>query len=285
MGAKRTSTIGCEKRYNSALQIKDREEFIESLMTDMPAAPDHFSRCSAINGDGPALVHSLPVPEGLDPQNFSVMAKLENTVVLDTRNYDSYGGQHIPGAYHIDLAANFATFSGWVLPADKQILLVAYDSERIGEAVTQLRRVGLDQITGYLDGSMFVWAMAGLPTSHVGQLSTEELHKMSIGGHGMVMVDVRSPREYKGFHVKGAINIPFPELRTRYKELDPDAPTVLICGGGQRSSLAASILKQKGFKRLFNVAGGMAGYSAAGYAPECPMCFAPHGTRFLGEQE
>ena len=65
MGAKRTSTIGYEKKYNGALQIEDREEFIKSLITDMPGAPDHFSRCSAINGAGPRLVRELPVLAGL----------------------------------------------------------------------------------------------------------------------------------------------------------------------------------------------------------------------------
>jgi glyoxylase-like metal-dependent hydrolase (beta-lactamase superfamily II) len=54
MGAKRTSTIGYERRYNAALQITDKKKFIESLTTNMPAAPDHFSRCSAINGKGPS---------------------------------------------------------------------------------------------------------------------------------------------------------------------------------------------------------------------------------------
>jgi glyoxylase-like metal-dependent hydrolase (beta-lactamase superfamily II) len=43
MSAKRTSTIGYEKKYNRALQIKEREKFIDSLTIDMPPAPDYFS--------------------------------------------------------------------------------------------------------------------------------------------------------------------------------------------------------------------------------------------------
>ncbi len=99
----------------------------------------------------------------------------------------------------------------------------------------------------------------------------------------MAIVDVRTPREYDGLHIEGAINIPLPDLRTRYEELDPDTPTVLICGGGQRSSTGVSILKQHGFKHVFNVAGGMTGYSAAGYAMECSICALPHVSRFLSE--
>lgn len=107
---------------------------------------------------------------------------------------------------------------------------------------------------------------------------------MSTGTSDMVLIDVRSESEYEASHIEGAINIPVPELRTRYGELEPDAPTVLICGVGIRSSLGASILKQRGFRNVFGVPGGMKGYSAAGYAPECPMCHVPHGSRFLGSE-
>jgi hypothetical protein len=41
-----------------------------------------------------------------------------------------------------------------------------------------------------------------------------------------------------------------------------------------------SILRQKGFKNLYNVAGGMTGYSAAGYAKRCAVCQNPHGSRY-----
>lgn len=284
MGAKRTSTIGYERKYNGALQIKDREEFIKSLTTDMPGAPDHFSRCSAINGKGPALVRELPVLQGLEPKDFYDRAKKEKTIVLDTRQYDSFGGQHVPGSYHIDLSGNFATFCGWLLPPDMDILMVSYSKEKSLEAVDWLRRVGLDRVAGCLDGSMFNWSKTGLPTSHVDQLSMKELHNMSTGESSMVFVDVRSPREYESPHIKGTINIPLPDLRTRYTELDPHVPTVLICSTGHRSSTAASILKQHDFDEVLNVGGGMTGYSAAGYAPECPMCFVPHGPRFLGRK-
>jgi len=123
---------------------------------------------------------------------------------------------------------------------------------------------------------MFAWAREGLPTGHVQQLSAEELHKMTRKGDGMILVDVRAPREYQVDHIKGAINIPAPDLRTRHKELVRSKPAVLICSTGHRSSLGASILKKNGFKNVYNVAGGMTGYVTAGYASECPLCVAPH---------
>ena len=284
MGAKRTSTIGYEKRCNAALQIKDRAEFIKSLTTNMPAAPDHFSRCSAINGKGPALIRDLPTLSRLSPRRFQNMAAKTNAIVVDIRSYEAFGGQHIPGAYHIDFGGNFATFAGWVLPPAKDILIVADSFEQAQHANTWLRRVGLDRAVGYLDGGMFAWAKEGLPTEHVRQLSVEQLHAMIAERDAVTLVDVRAPREYQAEHIEGAVNIAAPDLRTRYKELDKTKPVALTCSTGHRSSLGASILQQHGFKDVCNVAGGMTGYSAAGYAAPCPLCTAPHVPAFTGKK-
>jgi len=276
MGAKRTTTIGYEKKYNAALQIKDKDKFVESLTTHMPAAPDHFSRCSAINGKGPALVGKLPKLTAMSPQVFARTAKKPNTIVLDIRDYESFGGQHVPGAFHVDFGGNFATFAGWILPPDKDILLVAASAQQAQDADVWLKRVGLDRAVGFLDGGMFAWSKEGLPTEHIYQIGAAELHDMINKQPGLALVDVRAIGEYQSNHIKGAVNIPVPELRRRYKELNKNKPVILICSTGHRSSLGASLLKQRGFSELYNVAGGMTGYGAAGFAAECPMCMAPH---------
>lgn len=283
MGAKRTSTVGYEKLYNGAVAIADRQQFIASLTTDMPAAPDHFSRCSEINRRGPALVSALPAPQPLIASRFRELMDAEDVLVLDVRGYSAFGGQHVPGAYHIDLGGNFATFAGWVLPPDRKILLVVEKGADADDAAVALHRVGLDHVIGYLEGGMFEWAKAGFASGHVPQLSAPELNWRIAKGDGLVLVDVRSAGEFGAAHISGALHIPTPLLRSRYVELDPDRDIALVCSTGHRSSLAASILKQHGFSRIWNVAGGMTGFNAAGFAPECPLCVVPHGPRFLGK--
>jgi len=277
MSAKRTSTIGYEKKYNYALQIKDRNKFIELLTTDMPEAPDHFSRCSDINRKGPTLVKQLPILAPLDPVSFLEKSKERNTIVLDTRSCAAFGGQHIAGSYHLDFGMNFGTFAGWVLPPDQDILIVSDSAEQAREAVVWLRRVGLDRAIGYLEGGMYEWAKSGLPAAHVSQVSAGELSKRMAVGEPLTVVDVRAKREYQTGHIDRAINIPAPDLRQRYQELDRKIPIAILCNTGLRSSLGASILMQHGFTDISNVAGGMTGFSAAGYGPECPVCMVPHG--------
>jgi hydroxyacylglutathione hydrolase len=276
MSAKRTSTLGYEKKYNYAFQIKDAAKFIELLTTEMPEAPDHFSRCSDINRKGPALAGNLPTLTPLEPLTFAKRAHEKNTLVLDIRSYDAFGGQYIAGSYHIDFAGNFATFAGWVLPPETNILLVTENPGQAQEAVVSLRRVGLDQATGYLDGGLYEWAKAGLPMDHVPQMSAQELQQRMTQGPSVALVDVRAKREYMTGHIDRTINIPFPDLRKQYKILDTKAPIVCICNTGHRSSLAASLLKQRGFEAVSNLAGGMTGYNASGFGTECSVCLAPH---------
>jgi rhodanese-related sulfurtransferase len=140
--------------------------------------------------------------------------------------------------------------------------------------------VGIGRIVGYLQGGMVAWATAGLRTADVHLISAEELHDRVTGTANMVLVDARSPLEFQDGHISGAVNIPAPDLRTRHVELDPDTPTFVVCSSGNRSSLGASILKQHNFREVHNVAGGMTGYSAAGYARQCAVCENPHGSRF-----
>ncbi len=280
MGAKWRTTIGYERRYNPALQIEDKEAFIRSLTSDMPPAPDHFSRCSAINRQGPTLVSELPILEELRPAQFQERIASPDMIVVDVRSYAAFAGLHVPGSWHLDLSGNFPTFAGWVLPTDKDILLVVDGYEDAQTANLWARRVGVDRIVGYLLGGMVGWVTAGLKIDGIHLISAEDLHDMVVGTQDFVLVDVRAPLEYEDSHIQGAVNIPAPDLRTRYDELDPDHPTCVMCSSGNRSSLAASILKQHGFENVHNVAGGMTGYSTAGYVKHCAVCMNPHGSRY-----
>jgi rhodanese-related sulfurtransferase len=128
----------------------------------------------------------------MNPIEFKKAAQKKNTIVLDIRSYEAFGGQHVPGAYHIDFGGNFATFAGWILPPDQNILLVADSLEEAREAGIALKRVGLDKATGYLDGGMFAWAKEGFPMNHVPQLSSDELNRIMAKGKELSLIDVRA---------------------------------------------------------------------------------------------
>lgn len=73
-------------------------------------------------------------------------------------------------------------------------------------------------------------------------------HLLDDGG---VLVDVRTPSEYRRFHPPGAVNIPLPFLSARYGELEDRRPIIVYCCCGKRSTTALHILRERGIEHVF----------------------------------
>jgi sulfur-carrier protein adenylyltransferase/sulfurtransferase len=72
-----------------------------------------------------------------------------------------------------------------------------------------------------------------------------------------VLVDVREPFEYEICHIPGSRLIPLGELPSRLSELDSADEIVLQCKGGTRSARALHVLAEAGFRKLYNLEGGI----------------------------
>ena len=73
--------------------------------------------------------------------------------------------------------------------------------------------------------------------------------------NGAVIVDVRTPGEFKGGHIKGSINIPLQSLDKEMKKLDSNKTIITCCASGMRSASAKGLLKSKGFNEVHNGGG------------------------------
>ena len=72
---------------------------------------------------------------------------------------------------------------------------------------------------------------------------------------GAVILDVRSPGEYKQGHIKGSINAPLNDLSKHLSKLKKDSTVITCCASGMRSASAKSILKSNGFTQVHNGGG------------------------------
>jgi rhodanese-related sulfurtransferase len=147
------------------------------------------------------------------------------------------------------------------VPPDKKILLVAEDKKRAEESALWLYRVGIDNVIGYMDGSMKSWLVKAYETDTIPQLHPSYVDEYKDDDE-YIIVDGRDKKAYQENHVEGAVNIPSPDLRTRHTELDKNKKIVVYCNSGARSSLGASILKSKGFENVCNLGGGIQSYMA-----------------------
>lgn len=73
---------------------------------------------------------------------------------------------------------------------------------------------------------------------------------------GATIVDVRSKAEYAQGHIKGAKNIPLPNLSTNPNILkDKDKPIITCCASGMRSGSAKNVLRSNGYTNVHNGGG------------------------------
>ena len=94
----------------------------------------------------------------------------------------------------------------------------------------------------------------------VPEIQPEELKRRIDAGEGLFVLDVREPHEYAICNLGGHL-IPLGELPSRIHELDSSREIVVHCKGGIRSAKAIELLRQYGFQRTFNLAGGILAWS------------------------
>ena len=100
-----------------------------------------------------------------------------------------------------------------------------------------------------------------MPTKGVRNISIAEL-KNELKGKSKLFIDVRTPGEYKGNHIREFKNIPLNLLAEKAeKELSKDKEVIVICQSGMRSGQASKLLKKLGYTNVTNVKGGMNAWS------------------------
>ncbi len=81
------------------------------------------------------------------------------------------------------------------------------------------------------------------------------------GGNGTFILDVREPHEFEICQIPGSTLIPLGNLDTRIGELDRDWDIVVHCRSGARSAKAVKLLREAGFRKVKNLAGGILAWS------------------------
>jgi NADPH-dependent 2,4-dienoyl-CoA reductase/sulfur reductase-like enzyme/rhodanese-related sulfurtransferase len=104
--------------------------------------------------------------------------------------------------------------------------------------------------------------MAGFAASNVvdGDFDVwhgNDLDADGVPADGAVLLDVRSPKEFDGGHLPGALNIAHTRLRERLGEVPAGVPVRVYCASGFRSYLALRILRQSGWDDVRSLSGGL----------------------------
>src|SRR5258708_15809729 len=173
MWSKAATTIGFERRFNTALQASGVDDFVRHLMTGLPPKPPNFDRIIARNRSQ-ALAPSGPPRPLSAAQTREAIDK--GACVLDVRTPEEYGQGHIPGAIHVWIESpQFANRAGLFGPAEAPVALVVSSPTDLPRAAPRLRRIGLHAVAGQLQWGMTGWKSQGLAMEVGPQISVPDL--------------------------------------------------------------------------------------------------------------
>ena len=262
LGKETVSTIGEQRRLNYALQPMTKAAFVDLVTADQPDAPPYFTYDAVLNSkERPTLDEALA--RELNPMTVDLVLALQRTggQILDTRDAGEFAAAHLAGSLNIGLGGQYATWAGTMLGRDRPIVIIA-DPGHEHEAATRLGRIGFDHIVGYLhDGLRSLESRPELMAATERVSAPLAAERLAAGE--AVAVDVRTTGEREQKFVAGSISIPLNHLAERIDELPKDRQLLVYCAGGYRSSIAASLLQQRGFTNVSEIAGGLAAWEAA----------------------
>ncbi len=249
----RWTTLGFERRHNPVARAAGSEfaSFRETIAQGLPVAPAYYRHVRGLNGAGATVADRRPLPLLVDAALRTLQALL-----IDPRPPHLFGAGHRRGALNVVGNDAFASRVGATVPFASSLVLLTLDSEQAERLRAQLQIIGYDDVRGYASPD----PPAGEEALRIDQV---EARALAARANDAVVLDVREDSEWRAGHLPGAMHIPYEQVAERAREIPAGRPVIAYCLSGIRSSLAASILEQKG-RTTSNLRGGFTAWRNAG---------------------
>ena len=257
LGAIPSSTVGYEKMFNPGLQFDDEQEFVDYILADQPEAPKYFAVMKRVNKIGPTVLGDHPLPAKLNAQDVEAVAAQQ--MVVDIGPESAFAAGHVRKSINIPLKY-LAAWAGWLVDYDRPLSLIA-SPEDLPEAVRVLRKIGIENISGYFDWQEV--ADTGLRTENFTEVTPQEIAPAVKGGK-VILIDVRGDSEWNDRHIEQAQRCFLAKLPEMVAKFKGDCTLVFQCRSGGRSAIAASIAQAAGVKQVVNLKGGINAWMKAG---------------------
>src|SRR6266851_640965 len=219
----------------------------------------------------------------------SLLAGKTQFAFIDIREAGEYNTSHIPGSSwmsrrHLEFQLPLAVpYKG------THVILCDDDGRRAHLAAATVERMGYRQVS-VLDGGINRWVTDGFSTEwginvpskefgekvemvhHVPEIEAKELAERMRKGEKFVILDSRTPEEFRRFCIPGGRSVPGGELALRItdivKDLDRDTTVIVNCAGRTRSIIGTRVLQRMGIPNVYGLKNGTAGWMLAGHQLE-----------------
>ncbi len=249
MSSETWDTLGNQKKTNYALRADmTKEEFIKEVTDGLLPPPQYFAKNAKLNKTGYESIDVVMErgAKALSPRAFEAAANEMDALILDVRDKSDFVKGFIPNSIFIGLGGSFAPWVGALVPDLKQNILILAPEGKAEETVKRLARVGYDNAIGYLEGGFDAWKNSGGEVDTIDTFSNfEDVHNETIH-----ILDTRKPSEFSSEHIKNAQHFALDYINEQMSEVSKDKEYYMHCKSGYRATVAASILKSRGFEHL-----------------------------------
>ncbi|MEQ8672440.1 MAG: MBL fold metallo-hydrolase [Aggregatilineales bacterium] len=253
LGAIPSTTLGYEKIFNPAFQHNDEASFVTWMLDGQPEVPRYFAQMKRVNRTGANLLSTLPEIPQLSAD--AMDDALENGLVIDARDSADFAEKNVRGTLNIPVSSNsFNTWAGWYVDfINRPVYLIVAEDQR-EDAITALREIGVDNIGGIFSPQV---ALAHA-NDQIKQIDAKDVQ----GLDNHVILDVRGRGERAEKHIPDSLFVPMGDVPEHADELPRDKNLIVQCGGGVRSQIVVSLLRQYGIEAL-NLTGGIDAWEKA----------------------
>ena len=204
--------------------------------------------------------------------------------LIDVREHGEYNQAHIPGSTSVPRRQLESRMGRLVPFRGVQVVLCDDNGRRAALAAQTLERMGYTRVA-VLEGGVNRWASLEKPTEwgmnvpskdfgekmevqhHVPTIDADELARRQRRGDALLIVDTRTPEEYRRFCIPGGRSAPGGELALRIHDLvreHPGATVVVNCAGRTRSIIGARVLQRMALPNVLSLKNGTSGWLLAG---------------------
>lgn len=226
-----SSSIGKERKRNWALKEKDKEAFVEEMLSDQPSIPKYFPFEVELNRKGlPGFEESVAKVE----RTQGIENLRPEKLIIDARPAEQFRQGHLEGAINIPDDNKFENWLGTLIAPEEKFYLIAAGKDDLEIVIRKAAKIGYEQ---FIEAGVVAAEVEGATLETA---PTEELKKHPGEFH---IVDVRNENEVEEEEIfQKAKHIPLTDLREKLKEIPDNKPIAVHCAGGYRSAIASSII-------------------------------------------
>ena len=252
------SSLGYEKVTNKVLQLGSKEAFIEKFAR-MRIKPRYFDRMEVLNVEGADFVGNEVVLGVLTVDEIAEMK--DDILLIDARTKEGFIGGHIPGSIYLP-KGNITAFLGSIyLPDDKIAFVIDGQMGEMEEIYWYCRRIGFDNIVGYLPDGIEMWQEKGHEVVQLATISAKAYKEMP-KNDDFILLDIRDYAEMEPQDPEeNKVSIPLKSLYESLDKLvmDKHKTIYVLCGSGNRATTATAYLITKGYNAVV-ITGGVGMY-------------------------